>query len=103
MKMTVAGVFAITDAPRCPCESAPISPMTSPAPRSATWLPSRTTSTAPFSMAKNSKANLPSRSSSSPAATSIGSAQSATRRSSRLPRPRTRGSTSAAQDSLPRP
>src|SRR3954447_11561740 len=86
MKITVVGVFAMTEALRWPCESAPSSPITSPDPSSVTREPSRTTSTAPSRIAKNSNANRPSCSSCSPGATSISSAQSATRRNSCLSR-----------------
>src|SRR3954451_710626 len=86
MKITVVGAFAMTEALRWPCESAPSSPITSPDPSSVTREPSRTTSTAPSRIAKNSNANRPSCSSCSPGATSISSAQSATRRNSCLSR-----------------
>src|SRR3954452_12909054 len=86
MKITVVGAFAMTEALRWPCESAPSSPSTSPGPSSVTRDPSRTTSSAPSRIAKNSNANRPSCSSCSPGATSISSAQSATRRNSCLSR-----------------
>src|SRR4051794_4232670 len=86
MKITVVGAFTMTEALRWPCESAPSSPITSPDPSSVTREPSRTTSTAPSRIAKNSNANRPSCSSCSPGATSISSAQSATRRNSCLSR-----------------
>src|SRR3954454_5732265 len=84
IKITVVGAVATTEALRGPCDRAPSSPKTSPGPRSATCTPSRSTSTAPRSIAKNSNGNRPSSSSCSPAATSTGSAHSATRRSSSL-------------------
>src|SRR4051794_35422363 len=86
MKITVVGAFTMTEALRWPCESAPSSPITSPDPSSVTREPSRTTSSAPSRIAKNSNANRPSCSSCSPGATSISSAQSATRRNSCLSR-----------------